>query len=139
MFNYLLLVSMAKNKGGRPKKGLDVLPRSWKKKVVEIGESGGSDVEMRDYLGISDDLWYRFIDEEPEFSRTIREAKRKCQLWWEKTGREGLFMGGKDNPFNATVWVFNMKNRFKWSDRNETTTTVSLSDELKRIADKLPD
>ena len=38
---------------------------------------------------------------------------------WEDIGLAGLYMGGKDNPFNSTVWVFNMKNRFGWTDKKE--------------------
>ena len=128
-----------KGVGGRPKKTLSCLPKGWQEKVVEIGAAGGSDVEIRDYLNISEDLWDRFRLEEEEFSGTIKIARRKCQVWWERLGREACFMGGKDNPFNATVWIFNMKNRFKWSDRSEVNSTVSLSDELKSLADKLPD
>lgn len=128
-----------KGVGGRPKKTLDCLPKGWEEGVISLGKEGASDVEIRGYLGISDDLWDRFLIEEPTFSRTIKEARTQCRIWWERTGREGCFMGGKDNPFNATVWIFNMKNRFKWTDRTENTSTVNLVDELKDLADRLPD
>lgn len=53
----------------------------------------------------------------PEWKEAKRKAFHECQLFWEKAGLEGMFMGGRDNPFNATVWIFNMKNRFNWGDR----------------------
>ena len=40
-------------------------------------------------------------------------------------------MGGKDNPFNSTIWIFNMKNRFNWRDKKETT--VDVSDDVKKL------
>ena len=110
----------------RPKKTLEDLPENWKDMMIEIAKNGGSDVKLRVALGcISDDLWYRFIAEEPEFSRTVKKCKLLCQQWWENVGQEGMFMGGKDNPFNATVYTFNMKNRFNWADRVENKTDVT--------------
>ena len=101
---------------GRPKKTLDCLPNGWQDKMIAIGTEGGSEVEMRVMLGISEDVWYRFKDEEPEFTQTVKKAKDLCQIWWERHGR-GMAMGEKEG--NATVWIFNMKNRFKWTDRVE--------------------
>lgn len=120
--------------GGRPKKTLDDLPDGWKDIMLKIAGEGGSEVEIRVALGcISDDLWYRFIDEEPEFSRTVSTCKLICQSWWEKTGRAGLFMGGKDNPFNSTVYTFNMKNRFSWADKQETKQDITSNGETLNL------
>jgi hypothetical protein len=67
--------------------------------------------------GISDDLWYRLIAEDEEFSRTIKKCKAACQQWWERKGRMHL-----ENPkFNATLWYMNMKNRFGWKDKSEVS------------------
>jgi hypothetical protein len=55
----------------------------------------------------------------PEFSDAKKTAFDKNRMFWEKAGLNGMFMGGKDNPFNATVWVFNMKNRFNWRDKSD--------------------
>lgn len=101
---------------GRPKKTLDCLPDGWQELVIEMAKEGASDVEIRAELDISDDLWYRFIEEEPEFSLTIKRAKRYCQAWWEKHGRK--LATGESNG-NPASWMFNMKNRFKWRDRPE--------------------
>ena len=130
---------------GRPLKTLKDLPKDWKEKVIEIGEQGGSGVEMMDYLNISDYLWYKWLKNEgkdPEleiFSEVVNIAKRKCQVWWERAGREGCYMGGKHNPFNSIVWIFNMKNRFGWADKIETSANLSIHEELKDLSDKLPD
>lgn len=100
---------------GRPKKGLDCLPVGWEDYCIDLASQGASDVELRDYLDISNDLWYRFLKEEPRFSETINRCAQKCQVWWEKNGR--LNLASKD--FNSTLWYMNMKNRFGWKDKQE--------------------
>ena len=90
-------------------------------------------------LDISQDTFCRWQKENPEFSEAVKEAVRHSQAWWEKKGRQATF-GGVEG-FNATSYIFNMKNRFRdeWSDtvksevagkdgeaiRHETTLDVS--------------
>lgn len=46
--------------------------------------------------------------------RLITAAIRKGRFWWEERGKKGLMVGKR---FNATVWIFNMKNRYdEWKD-----------------------
>jgi len=111
-----------KNPVGRPKKTLDCLPDDWEQKMYEMAEEGASEIELRVMLHISDDLWFRFIDEEPDFSRAVKRAKQLCQVWWERHGRK-MATGARDG--NPTVWIFNMKNRFRWADRVEQDNTSS--------------
>jgi len=106
----------------RPKESLQdridkgMTKSTWAEDCLALAKDGASDVELREELNISDDLWYRWLEEEPEFSPTIKRCHRLCQIWWEKHGRN-MASGTADG--NATVWIFNMKNRFKWTDRVE--------------------
>ena len=72
---------------------------------------------------------YSWTKQFPEFLDAKNRSFAKCQLHWEKAGMEGMFMGGKDNPFNATVWVFNMKNRFGWRENPESIDRGELAKE----------
>ena len=102
-----------KKKVGRPKKGLDVLPNGWKDTMIDLASQGASQSEVQNVLGMDDNLWYKFIEREPEFRETFTRAKRACKAWWERHGRINL-----ENPhFNNALWAFNMKNRFQWRDR----------------------
>jgi hypothetical protein len=103
---------------GRPKKTLADLPLNWEEIILEIKKNGGSDVEVRVALDISQDLWDRFKKEIEEFSLTVKRGTDLCEAWWLKRGREL-----ENKQFNATLWYMNMKNRFGWKDKNETDIT----------------
>lgn len=47
----------------------------------------------------------------------FEDAKREGLLFWEKIGVAGAT--GKLEGFNATSWIFNMKNRAGWTDKTE--------------------
>ena len=59
----------------------------------------------------------------------LKEAERLGYFEWEKIGVDGT--RGKIPNYNATSWIFNMKNRFNWHDRQETKH----SGEIKTIND----
>lgn len=110
---------MTKNKGGRPKIKLSDLPDSWEEDMLALYSEGASDTEVKATVlnCMSDDLWYRLIKEEQKFSGAVKRGKQLSQSWWERNGRVNL----KDKDFNPTLWYMNMKNRFKWSDKQEIT------------------
>jgi len=76
-------------------------------------------------IGTCRDTLYNWAKEYSEFFDAKKQGFAKNRLYWEKAGNAGMYMGGKENPFNATVWIFNMKNRFGWADRTEQTGTIT--------------
>lgn len=104
--------------GGRPED--DVISRlkdGWQARFLEMGADGCSDVEIRAEFGISTDLWYRWLDQDQQFSETAIKAKALCHAKWESMGRKMAFGQADGNP---TTWIFNMKNRFGWRDKMES-------------------
>jgi hypothetical protein len=50
------------------------------------------------------------------FLQAKKDGWELCRAFWEKQGNKGLW-GGKS--FVSPVWIFNMKNRFGWTDKKE--------------------
>lgn len=104
---------------GRPISPLD-LPEGWHESVLSLYEEGGSDAEVKGLIyqlrgSFSNDLWDRWLKDEPEFSETIKMGRMLSERWWHKQGRTNL----KVKAFNYTGWYMQMKNRFGWSDKQE--------------------
>ena len=109
------------NKVGRPRTTVDDLPDDWQQTMLMIGQDGGSAVEVRCELGIGISAWETLLDDSDEFRETEKQRKALCEVWWERQGRK---MATGDQG-NATVWIFNMKNRFGWRDKIDVDNTSS--------------
>lgn len=104
------------NNAGRPKACFD-LEKDWQVQVLKLYSKGASDVEIKALIyrqrgSFSNDLWDRWIKEEPEFSETIKLGKMLSEAWWTKKGRSQL----SSKNFSYTGWFMNMRNRFNWSN-----------------------
>lgn len=126
---------MAKDTG-RPKSNVD-LPDGWQQAIKDLYTEGASDVEVKALIrqwrgSLSNDLWDRWLKEEPEFSETIKAGQELSEVWWQKKGRTNL----ENKDFSPTLWYMNMKNRFGWKDKQEhehsgevkNTTTFIIKD-----------
>ena len=87
--------------------------------VIELGREGASKAEMTHALGVSRPTMDGWAAQHPEFLYSVKEAIDLAQGWWEQKGREATFGGSPG--FNATAFIFQMKNRFPndWRDRQE--------------------
>jgi hypothetical protein len=111
---------------GRPIAEFD-LPEGWQNTILEMYKEGASDVEVKAIIydirgSLSNDLWERWMEEEEEFSETIKVGKMLSAAWWQKSGRTNL----KSGDFNYTGWYMNMKNRFGWRDKVDTNHSGSI-------------
>lgn len=100
---------------GRPTKyNPDMLPL-----LIECGKQGMGLAEMACAIGVDRDTIKEWRKSNPEFSAALKVALEHSQAWWESKGREGAI--GKIEGFNATGYIFQMKNRFRedWRDKHE--------------------
>ena len=101
--------------------------------VIAAGEEGKTLAGMADALDVDRETVNNWRDQHPEFSRAIKRGLEKAQAWWEDQGRIATF-GGVDG-FNATSYIFQMKNRFKddWRDKQDVDVkggiTITIADE----------
>lgn len=65
----------------------------------------------------------------PAFSEAKKIAFKKAQLYWEKLAMDNPYTHPKEGGLNTGLWIFNMKNRFKWTDRVE----VEAGEETKNV------
>ena len=114
------------NKGGAPRIQLDILWDGWYTDVLDLYREGASDVEVRALIvektkgktKASFTLWDRWLNDEVEFSETIKIGRMLSEGWWHKIGRTNL----KEKEFNYTGWYMQMKNRFGWRDKSDVTS-----------------
>lgn len=97
--------------------------------IVEFMKDGSSIVAFAAHIGVVDSTIYEWAKKHPEFSRAKKVALQKSQAWWESQARDGLFMGERQS-FSQSVWIFNMKARFGYRDKQEVDLSHSGKVEL---------
>lgn len=108
----------------KTKKTLTELPENWQDFILDSYRDGGSDNDAKalfvNWLGsMSNHLWFRWLEEEPEFAEVINTGRILSQSWWEEHAKQNLY----NKDFNAPLWYMNMKNRFGWSDTQKIDHT----------------
>ena len=108
---------------GRPSKYDPVMCET----VMQVGAEGKTLAGMADALDVDRDTLNQWRASNAEFSVAVKRGLEKAQAWWEENGRVATF-GGVDG-FNATSYIFQMKNRFRdeWSDTHKTEHSGNLN------------
>lgn len=94
--------------------------------VAKMGYEGEGVIDVCVELGIHKDTFYEWEKNNPDFSDAVKTFRANSQQWWERVGRNAVI--GEVNGFNATAWIFNMKNRFKDDWRDKVEQDLSSSD-----------
>lgn len=111
------------NPVGRPTK----YKKEYCQKLIDHMAQGYSYESFAGVVKTNRDTIYHWESIHPAFSDAKKIASAQCMLFWEKMGMAGTV--GKLKNFSTPMWIFNMKNRFKWADRHEH----SLDDEKNEI------
>jgi len=115
-------------------------PTKYKKEYCKLLEKHLTDGLSFESFGgvvfVNRDTLYEWCKRHKEFSDTKSRFINASRLWWERLGQHGA--AGKLPGFNAASWIFNMKNRFGWTDRQEVThegseIKIEISDIAKRL------
>lgn len=82
------------------------------------------------------DTLYEWVKAHPEFKEAKDEAFCENQLFYERIGIDGML--GKIPGFNVTAWIFNMKNRHGWRDRqkDEAETVINVTGHITKLTDE---
>jgi hypothetical protein len=106
---------------GRPSK----YKKEYCEMLIEHMSTGLSFESFAGIVRVNRDTVHEWAKVHQDFSEAKKIGMSLALLKWEKIGMEGMYMGSKDNPFNPTVWIFSMKNKFNWSDRKEVEINQS--------------
>lgn len=126
-------------------------PTKYKKEycdeLIEFMGKGFSYEAFAGKIGVSDVTLYEWEKTHEDFFRAKKEAFQKSRLFWESLAIENIMNksdswtngngGGESTSrsLNATVWIFNMKNRFKWRDKQPDESDVNVTVNLaERVA-----
>lgn len=88
-------------------------------------------------VGAGRSTLYLWRDHNKSFMDAHELGKQAALGFFEKVGVQGLL--GKIKGFNASVWMFYMKNRFGWTDRQEVTATVEAGSVHAALVDLIAD
>ena len=91
--------------------------------IDHMGDKGLSFESFAPVVGVNQDTLHHWAKIHADFSEAKNIAFAKNLLFWEKIGAAGMV--GQIPGFNATVWIFNMKNRHRWRDRTEVDAKLS--------------
>jgi len=100
-------------KTGRPSKYKPEYCKMLKQHLIE----GLSYESFAGLLGVSRESLYEWERKFKEFADTKKQYIEAARLFWEKMGRAGA--SGQITGFNCTAWLFTMKNRFGYRDRQD--------------------
>lgn len=92
--------------------------------LIEHMKQGLSFESFGAVVGCSSSTLYEWVAANEDFSSAKKLATEYCRIFWEKIAVDNLINTSeqwgkgqaKSKALNSTVWIFNMKNRFKWRD-----------------------
>ena len=88
-------------------------------KAIEVMKQGFSKEAIAGHLDVSKKTLYNWMNKHKEFLHAIKRGEEHSRVFWEDLGIQ-MVTAGQGNP---TAWIFNMKNRFSWKDKQETELT----------------
>lgn len=98
--------------------------------LLEDAEQGLSFEAFAGRIRVTRPTLYNWAKKHEDFAFAKDIAAEISRRFWETKGIVGMHMG---KEFNATTWIFNMKNRFGWKDRHDHKIDADLN--LKNIPD----
>lgn len=117
--------------GGRP----TAYKQEYCKKLIDHMAKGYSFESFGGLTGHGKQTLYRWLDEHQEFRDAKELGENKSRIFWEGLGVDHVV--GNNGPggktLNASVWIFNMKNRFGWKDKQGEIDLDDLMKELRKL------
>lgn len=85
--------------------------------LIEHMAQGLSFTSFGGIIGVPHQYMCEWEKKYPDFKKARAIGDSQSLVFWEKLGKVGIM--GKIKSFNASAYIFSMKNKFNWTDRNE--------------------
>jgi hypothetical protein len=112
---------------GRPTK----YRKEFCEKLIDHMASGLSFESFGGEIFCTSEVLYDWLRMFPDFLQAKKTGEILCRNYWEKLGRDEIISNG-GKSLNSPIWIFNMKNRFMWTDRQEVVSTQETTINDKR-------
>lgn len=107
--------------------------------LIEHMSGGYSFESFAGTIRVNRDSLYEWEKVHPEFSDAKKVGVEASRLFWEAQGIDGLYSTTeynedgkplKSKSINASIWIFNMKNRFRdqWHDKQQIEHSGHIAD-----------
>ncbi|MFA6429746.1 MAG: hypothetical protein WCV84_04595 [Patescibacteria group bacterium] len=98
----------------------------------EFLASGYSLEALCGHLLIDRDTLYEWTKKDGEyykgsFSEAVKRGLDRGRYFWERIGIEMSTMNSRKRPGNFVTWIFNMKNRYGWTDAIKVKEEVTVT------------
>ena len=87
--------------------------------VLEVMAKGYSFEAVAGHLKISKKTLYNWREKHPEFAEACELGLELSRIWWEQKGIDHVCNKPTGFNLNTQSWIFNIKNRFGWKDKQE--------------------
>ena len=101
------------SKSGRP----TLFKEEYCQKLIDHMAEGLSYESFAGLLGVGRSTLYDWEKSHPQFSDSKKIGKDKMALFFERLGIDA--MTGKIEGFNASTYIFTIKNKLGWRDKQE--------------------
>lgn len=103
---------------GRPPKITKVWADKQADVLADMFREGQGVAEVCAGLNICKNSFYKAIDISANFSDAYKRGCELSEAWWTRLGRDGA---SKMVDIQPATWIFNMKNRFDWREKQDNT------------------
>ena len=86
--------------------------------IIDFMATGDSLVAFAAHIEVAPSQIYVWEEKHPDFQEAIKIARAKCQAWWEKQLKDGIFTDKETRHSHGSV-IFKLKSRFGYRDKPE--------------------